>query len=155
VKIIGGRLIKLLAALPLLIGGVVATASAAQAVPATVRPAAVASICANSPIPSGWVISGVRSGFIGCGGYAGYFIQTPTNGMTVCANSPIPSGWVISGVRSGFIGCDGYAGYFIQTPTNGMTVCANSPIPSGWIVTGVRNGFIGCDGYAGYTLSAA
>ncbi|EST34874.1 hypothetical protein [Streptomyces roseochromogenus] len=152
-KTIGGRLAKFLTVLALLIGGVVATASAAQAAPATVHPASVTTICSTSPVPSGWVITAINTNAWQCGG-SSYTIQTPVSPMGVCDNSPIPSGWVITAIHTNVWQCAGGNSYTIQTPVSPMGVCDNSPIPSGWVITAIHTNVWQCAGGNSYTIAA-
>ncbi|MGF1425941.1 hypothetical protein [Kitasatospora sp. LaBMicrA B282] len=116
------KLTRLFTALALMIGALVGTAWAAQTASAATAvravPATSLSICSNSPIPSGYVVTAVFGpGGVCSGNLASYTIQTPYSPMSVCSNSPIPSGYVVTAVFGPGGTCSGnLASYTIQTP---------------------------------------
>ncbi|MEU8920465.1 hypothetical protein AB0D10_05925, partial [Kitasatospora sp. NPDC048545] len=115
------------------------TAATAQAQAAPQRLTGSATICSNSPIPAGWVITS-SYGSSGCPGTGvAYSIADVTNqtSATVCSMSPIPTGWVITSSYSSS-GCAGTGvAYSIGNTANqtSATVCSMSPIPAGWVIT--------------------
>lgn len=124
-----------LAAVPaLLTAGLFGTAAPAEA---AARPAAPAIfVCANAPIPPGYVITGSNTSFT-CGGGAEYQLTQVTTqaSIFVCNNSPIPQNWVITyvGVSGSCVTDKVYEITRISTQTS-QWVCANSPIPAGWTI---------------------
>ena len=66
------RFLAALTAAVTALAGAAATAQAAT--PTAVRPATSFSICANSPIPSGYVVTRISGGDSPCDGYDGEFI---------------------------------------------------------------------------------
>ncbi|MFC5887830.1 hypothetical protein ACFP0N_22960, partial [Kitasatospora aburaviensis] len=78
----------------LMLLGMMTAAAQAQAAPQ--RLTGSATICSNSPIPTGWVVTSSYSSS-GCPGTGvAYTIADVTNQThaTVCSMSPIPAGWV-------------------------------------------------------------
>ncbi|WP_405005718.1 hypothetical protein [Kitasatospora purpeofusca] len=132
------RVPHLITAVLLLLGLMTAASTQAQATPQ--RLTAGTTICSNSPIPAGWVVTGSYRNN-GCAG-AGYIytILDTSNltNVTVCSNSPIPTNWVITGSYTTST-CEGFGYAYtlakITTQTT-TTVCSFSPLPAGWVVTG-------------------
>jgi hypothetical protein len=125
-----------LAAVPalLLTAGLFGTAAPAEA---AVRPAAAAVfVCANAPIPPGYVITESLSSLT-CGGGVEYQLTQVTTqaSLFVCDNSPIPPNWVITyvGPSASCVTDKVYEITGITTQTS-QWVCANSPIPAGWTI---------------------
>ena len=70
------RIATCLAAFSVAAAGLAAAAATAQAAAApAARPDTTLSICANSPIPTGYVITLINTAAPSCDGYSGYFIK--------------------------------------------------------------------------------
>ncbi|MEU4302499.1 hypothetical protein [Kitasatospora aureofaciens] len=115
----------------------VTTAATAQAAPQ--RLAASTTICSNSPIPAGWVVTSSYSSW-GCPGTGVSYTITDTAGqtnLTICSFSPKPAGWVVTSSYSSS-NCVGtgvaYTLFKITTQTSAV-VCSFSPLPAGWVVS--------------------
>lgn len=104
-------------------------------------------ICANQPVPNGYVI--IRYGnSMSCPGWSPGAMNTktislPSNNQTICSNSPVPSGYVVTRYGNSQ-SCPGWTPGGMNTktitkPGNQATVCYNSPIPDGYVVTGYGN----------------
>lgn len=112
-------------------------------------------ICANQPIPSGFVIIAAGSS-MSCPGWSAtgtntFTIKRPGNQEVVCSNSPIPAGYVIIAAGSS-MGCTGWSAtgtntFTIKIPGQQETVCGNSPIPAGYVVIGTGSS-MGCPGWS-------
>ncbi len=121
----------------MLLGMMSAATAPSQAAPQKL--AGTATVCSNSPIPAGWVVTSSYSS-AGCPGTGvAYTIADASGqtGLTVCSFSPIPAGWVVTSSYSS-AGCAGSGvAYSIGNvaTSNYATVCSFSPIPAGWVVT--------------------
>ncbi|MDA8454290.1 hypothetical protein M4R22_05905 [Acidovorax sp. GBBC 3334] len=115
--------------------------------PASQRPAASDSmeICANVPIPDGWVVVSIRPG---CGtGFGLYEIRRvdpdryPT--MAMCAVTAVPKGWGVTSIQGGCVsGVPYYQIQYAGPNSLPFSVC-NVPafeMPKGWVATYVRQG---------------
>ncbi|MFD7032237.1 hypothetical protein ACFWAR_29830, partial [Streptomyces sp. NPDC059917] len=136
-KTLRNRVPHLVTVVLLMLGVMTAMTAPSQA--AAQKAAAGATVCSNSPIPAGWVItSSYRSS--GCPGTGvAYTIADSAgqNAITVCSFSPIPAGWVVTSSYSS-AGCAGSGvAYSIgnMAAAKYATVCSFSPIPAGWVVT--------------------
>ncbi len=132
------RVPHLITALLLLLGLMTAASAQAQATPQ--RLTAGTTICSNSPIPAGWVVTGSYRNN-GCAGAGYIYTILDTSNLTrvtVCSNSPIPTNWVITGSYTTST-CEGFGYAYtlakITTQTT-TTICSFSPLPAGWVVTG-------------------
>lgn len=98
-------------------------------------------ICSNSTIPDGMVVTRVSS-------YPSYVCRSPltdftvayphpTNEQDVCYPTVTPPGYVIVRHRSTYSQCGTFGGWTIQTPsqTGETLICQDSPIPEGFYVT--------------------
>ncbi|WP_162995977.1 hypothetical protein [Acidovorax sp. 1608163] len=114
------------------------------------------SICANTPIPSGWIVSFIATGCSGLGKYTIRQLDTSYLEMTMCAVQPIPVGWIVSAVQGT---CQGIPQYVIR-PVNPnfleMQMCnvPSAQVPAGWVVKDIAQG---CNlvGYGRWTISPA
>ncbi|WP_216293294.1 hypothetical protein [Delftia acidovorans] len=116
-------------------------------------------ICANDPIPAGWIVTNI---YPGCGTGTGRYqieqLNTNFNEMFMCAVTPVPAGWVVGSVQ---VGC-GLAGYGrlrlvpVRTSYVSMTMCnvPTAQIPPNWVVTSVSQG-CGLPGLGQYTIQYA
>ncbi|MFJ8437291.1 hypothetical protein ACIQ9P_38970 [Kitasatospora sp. NPDC094019] len=135
------RVPHLITAVLMLLGLMTAATTQAQAAPQ--RLTAGTTICSNSPIPAGWVVTGSYPNN-GCAGAGYIYTILDTSNLTkvtVCSISPIPAGWVITGsYTTNTCAGTGYA-YTLLKPTTQTTtaVCSFSPIPAGWVVTNSFN----------------
>lgn len=116
-------------------------------------------ICANTPVPAGWVVTAV---YAGCGTGTGRWVieklDVNRGSMEMCALSPVPAGWVVDSV---YAGCNltGYGLYRIvpvNTNFNEMRMCnvPTAQVPPGWVVTYTDSG-CGLPGYAEYRIQYA
>ena len=72
-------------------------------------------ICANTPIPPGWVIVKILRGISSCGGLNMFEIKPYTGqSMYICANSPIPPGVIITKILQGISSCNRLNMFYIQ-----------------------------------------
>lgn len=106
-------------------------------------------ICANVPVPTGWVVTNIRAG---CGSGVGlYEINklTPSQSMTMCAITPVPAGWIVTATQGGCTGgVTRYQIVYANPAYSSFDMCnvPNSTMPAGWVV---KNALIGC-GQPGY-----
>ncbi|MFJ8437290.1 hypothetical protein ACIQ9P_38965, partial [Kitasatospora sp. NPDC094019] len=137
IKTLRSRIPHLLTAVLLLLG--LMTAATTQAQAASQQLTGSATICSNSPIPAGWVVTSSYSSS-NCPGTGYAYSITDTTGIsyaTVCSFSPIPAGWVVTSSYS-TSNCPGTGYAYSIASTTGIsyaTVCSFSPIPAGWVVT--------------------
>nr|BEK67612.1 hypothetical protein KPHV_48390 [Kitasatospora purpeofusca] len=113
-KNLRSRIPHLVTAVLLLLGLMTAATSQAQATPQRIT--GNATICSNSPVPAGWVITSSYSTGSCTGTSYLYTISdasTLTN-ATVCSYSPVPAGWVISGSYNTGSCADSGFGYYIR-----------------------------------------
>lgn len=110
-------------------------------------------ICANQPVPAGYVRTGYYTDFnCGSGTNTAMYIKSiggcpAGTSIGCCANQPVPSGWVRTGYFTDFNCGSGLntamyikclAGYSVGTV---IGCCANQPVPSGWTRTGYYTDF--------------
>ncbi|MEV0187416.1 hypothetical protein AB0I39_02610 [Kitasatospora purpeofusca] len=95
IKTLRNRIPHLLTAVLLLLGLMTAASTQAQAAPQPLGGSAT--VCSNSPIPTGWVVNSASTSS-SCGSGRVYNISDTTgvSYTTVCSFSPIPAGWVIT-----------------------------------------------------------
>ena len=94
-------------------------------------------VCTNSPIPSGYVITGMVSSS-SCSTTKAYQLALPYQGIMVCANSPVPSPYTVTSISSLlYTECGSIRKYELKQATNDLLVCGNSPIPNPYVVTAI------------------
>ena len=123
-------------------------------------------VCANSPVPGGWVITQITNQFQQCDFAGGDSYQVsppdPNSSMDICFNStsaPIPTGYVKTKVSSSSI-CDvsiAHSAITIELPstTSETFICENSPIPENYAVTQFVSSVSNCGSLvtSGYMIS--
>nr|BEK63575.1 hypothetical protein KPHV_08020 [Kitasatospora purpeofusca] len=97
-KTLRNRISHLLTIVLLVLG--MATAAGAQAHATPQRLTGSATICSNSPVPTGWFVTSSYNNS-SCAGTGVAYTITDTSNLTslsaVCSMSPVPAGWVITG----------------------------------------------------------
>jgi len=127
----------------------------------TTTPRASTTVCLQTPVPSGFVVTSNTVSAGNCGNTSRRLRITnpgePTPGIeiTICANSSeVPSGFTVLGAGSSSqCGGGNFTGptITIGSPGHLNVVCSPRPIPDGFIVTEVDN-FSQCDGGVGRRL---
>ncbi len=128
VKALRSRIPHLVTAVLLLLGLMTAAAAQAQATPQ--RLTGSATICSNSPVPAGWVVTSSYSTSSCPGtGYAYTIVDASTlTNATVCSFSPLPTGWAVtSSYSTSSCAGTGYAYTIVKLTTqSNATVCSFS-----------------------------
>lgn len=155
-----GRLGRTLAAVSIVLAGLIATAPASHAAPGDTTV-----VCAFGGTPQGWATIGYTYKW-DCGNYSGPNARTikQLQGLPAGANEQVcietfPTDWAIAGyVYSGSCTGNGYQNYNSYTLKNlaglpvgtQVLVCANSPYPNGWAtVYSTYTGACSGNGYSG------
>ncbi|KAB7773726.1 hypothetical protein CEK63_13210 [Xanthomonas sontii] len=116
-------------------------------------------ICANVPIPNGWVVTSIRPG---CGtGFGLYEIRKVDPvlrpSMYMCAMTAVPTNWVVTAIQGSCTsGVARYQADYVapnSTPRSMCNVPASS-VPTGWIVKQVGQG-CGLPGYQYWQIQEA
>jgi len=100
-------------------------------------------LCANEPVPSGWVVERITAG---CGTGVGlhYLRKLDPNrsSQTMCAVTGVPAGWIVNNIRGGCL--SGIPQYEIVYAKKGysyrMCRVPGSFIPTGWVVNLITTG---------------
>ncbi|MCC8470213.1 hypothetical protein [Xanthomonas phaseoli] len=115
-------------------------------------------ICANVPIPEGWVVTSIRAG---CGSGNGLYeirrVDPARGTMNMCGLTAVPRGWAVTYIQGGCIaGVPNYQIRYAAPNSISFSMCnvPASSVPPGWVVTSVAKG-CGLPGYAYWEIREA
>lgn len=113
-------------------------------------------VCAHSPIPTPFVVTGGTDGYdtTTCRGVGRLLIHTVSDNMMVCSNSPIPPGYGVTYFTSDRQSCL-IGRKLLNTLHDGMSICSlMTSIPSPYVVTWVGTGLSCGNSHQTYRINA-
>ncbi|WDZ84493.1 hypothetical protein [Micromonospora cathayae] len=96
------------------------------------------SICAQSLVPAGWVVTHAQSMANCANANRNTITSRLSNGMAVCSTAPLPTGWVATNAQE-VPSCGGKNRLLITSSLySGMSVCVEWGIPPGWYLASAQ-----------------